>query len=312
VAGVLGGRPRAQQLQRVGGARAGLDRVGVQPPLAVGQRQRLDVQHEVAHDRVLEALGAAAARVDVVLGPPGAELGTGHGELADQRLQRLVVRVATDRLAQDRDRRAAGHLPVGEQLAGPRVQEHPARVAGAWLEPGQERPSHPVHRVDVAADVDDHRRDLQAVQQQPQSFVGRRDPQLSGRGGGDRGAHQVVQVQPLDLRQPQRAGDRVEDLVGRLQRATLLQARVVVQAHAGEHRHLLATQPGDAALAGGLDADVLWLQPRPPRAQELAQLGVQGHVLTVEVEVSPVGGSVRPRFAPPLVRAAPAQQPGRR
>ena len=73
----------------------------------------------------------------------------------------------------------------------------------------------------------------------------------------------------------QRAGQCVEDLLGRVRAAALLEADVVVDAHAREHRDLLAPQPLDAATAEIRDADVLGAHERAPRAQELAE-GVGG------------------------------------
>lgn len=92
--GVERGGPAAEESQSLGGARSGFCRLRVQAAFVVLQFERLDVGGELAHDGVVEARGAAAARDDVVVGPPDPELGTGDGELADQRAEGCVSRVA--------------------------------------------------------------------------------------------------------------------------------------------------------------------------------------------------------------------------
>src|SRR6478735_10273453 len=63
---VLGRRPRAEQRHRVGGRRAGLDRVDVEQLVLVAERAGLVVDRHWADDRVPVALGAIAAGEDVV------------------------------------------------------------------------------------------------------------------------------------------------------------------------------------------------------------------------------------------------------
>ena len=64
------------------------------------------------------------------------------------------------------------------------------------------------------------------------------------------------------------SGERVEDLLGGLGRAALLQAYVVVDANSGQVRDLFATQPFDAAAAVGRDADARRVNPGTPGSQE--------------------------------------------
>jgi hypothetical protein len=85
---------------------------------------------------------------------------------------------------------------------------------------------------------------------------------------------QMRQMRVLGVGQPQRAGDRVEDLRRHVPPVALLQARVVRHGHPGELRQLLAAQPRYPALPPVVrQPHVLRLQPGPPGAQELAELG---------------------------------------
>ncbi len=64
-----------------------------------------------------------------------------------------------------------------------------------------------------------------------------------------------VKVPACGRVQAQDAGERVEDLLGGLGRAAMLQAYVVVDADSGQVRDLFAAQPFDPAAAVGGDAD---------------------------------------------------------
>src|SRR5690349_11485016 len=75
-----------------------------------------------------QALAAARVQPHVVRGPAGAELAAAGGQLADEGGQVAVVRVAARLGAQERDRGVRGVVPVGVEVAGPRVEE---------VEPGQ-------------------------------------------------------------------------------------------------------------------------------------------------------------------------------
>lgn len=56
-----------------------------------------------------------------------------------------------------------------------------------------------------------------------------------------------MEMPTLGLVETQNASQRVENLLGRLGRTTLLQAYVVIHADSGQVRHLFATQPNDSA-----------------------------------------------------------------
>lgn len=83
----------------------------------------------------------------------------------------------------------------------------------------------------------------------------------------------------LRVGQLERAGDGVEDLRRHIAPVSLLQARVVRHGHPSQLRQLLAPQPRYPAVPPEVPhSHVLGLQPGPPGAQELAELGtrVQG------------------------------------
>ena len=65
----------------------------------------------------------------------------------------------------------------------------------------------------------------------------------------------------------QGAGQGVEDLIGRMLVASLLQPQVVVGADAGQHRELLAAQAGDLCPAARDQPDVLGPDQVAPRPQ---------------------------------------------
>ena len=97
-----------------------------------------------------------------------------------------------------------------------------------------------------------------------------------GAGGGVGGPGQVVEVGALGLGQPQGPRQRLEHGLGDAAEVAALQPRVVLHAEPGEHRELLAAQPGDppqpavdgqAGLAGG--------DPAAAGDEEVAHLGTQ-------------------------------------
>ena len=72
------------------------------------------------------------------------------------------------------------------------------------------------------------------------------------------GADQVEQVGAFDVVELQGAGDGFEDVLGDAADVAAFELRVVLDADPGEHRHLLAAQPGDAAAAAvGAQAGLL-------------------------------------------------------
>jgi len=82
-------------------------------------------------------------------------------------------------------------------------------------------------------------------------------------------------------------GEGVEDTLGGTAEIAPLHPVVVVDADAGERCYLLAAQPGHAARAIRLKTDVLGLDPRSPRGEEVADLAARVHA----VRVNRSGGS---------------------
>src|SRR5687768_543011 len=76
---------------------------------------------EVAYDRMVELLGAGGVPADVVGGPQGAELLAAGGQLPDELGQLPVVRVAAGLGPQQGYAVGGGAVPIGVEVAGPRV-----------------------------------------------------------------------------------------------------------------------------------------------------------------------------------------------
>lgn len=72
---------------------------------------------------VVEAFRASAVVADVVGAPAGAEFVAAGGELADEVVQVLVMRVAAGFGPQDGDGDVGGLVPVGVEAAGRGVKE---------------------------------------------------------------------------------------------------------------------------------------------------------------------------------------------
>ena len=90
---------------------------------------------------------------------------------------------------------------------------------------------------------------------------------------------EVEEVQPFGIVEAQCARDGVEHAVGRSVDVAALKLGVVVRAHAGEIRHLLATQPrhpSDVAVEH-VQPGLLGRHPRPARHQELPDLAPAIH-----------------------------------
>ena len=193
--------------------------------------------------------------------------------------QGAVVRVATGGGAQHGDDLAGGPFPVEVEGGGARVQEHePGGVHG----PGRGDEHLRVQRVAerVAGE------DVEPVVADERGATGDRVEDLLHRGthlllgaaraargkDGLRGAGQVEQVRALGVVELQRAGERVEHAVGDAAHVAALQARVVRDADAGQHGHLLAPQAGHAARPVGRQPGLLRADPPAARGQELADL----------------------------------------
>ncbi|BCY07376.1 hypothetical protein L3i22_024640 [Actinoplanes sp. L3-i22] len=76
----------------------------------------------------------------------------------------------------------------------------------------------------------------------------------------------------LVLVEPQRVGERAEQLGGGLGAARLFEAHQIVGGHAGQLRRLLAPQPGRAAARPGGQPDILRPEPLPGAADEVSEL----------------------------------------
>ena len=108
----------------------------------------------------------------------------------------------------------------------------------------------------------------------------------------------------LGLVELQRAGDRAEHLVGDAAEVAALQPGVVVDAHAGDHRHLLAPQsrhPPMAAVGG--EVRLLGGDLRPASAEEVADLRTMVHVPTVRRARPGKGGPASTRMRSVRARA---------
>src|SRR4051794_7788603 len=90
------------------------------------QLHRFEAERQLAHNRVLEALGSLVVEPHVVLCPQTAERLALQREFADQLAEALVIRVAASLSAERRDNIARNLLPVGEELRRSRVQEDEA------------------------------------------------------------------------------------------------------------------------------------------------------------------------------------------
>ncbi|GDY76634.1 hypothetical protein SAV31267_061190 [Streptomyces avermitilis] len=117
------------------------------------------------------------------------------------------------------------------------------------------------------------------------------------------------EVRVLGVRQPQRAGDRVEYLRGHVPSVALLEAGVVRDGHPGQLRQLLAAQPRHPAVPPEVrQAHVLGLQPGPAGAQKLAELGTPVQRLSgplygfgLFVHASSIHGRTTVNLSPPVV-----------
>ena len=106
---------------------------------------------------------------------------------------------------------------------------------------------------------------------------GRERRRRAGAVGPD-GAGEVEQVRAFGLVEPQAAGERIEHAFGDAAQVAAFHLGVVVDADAGEHRGLLAAQPGDApGAAEDRQAGLLRGDLRPARGEELADLVLGVH-----------------------------------
>src|SRR5436190_7205125 len=100
-----------------------------------------------------------------------------------------------------------------------------------------------------------------------------------------RGAREIEQMAVLCLVELQRARERLQHGLGHAAEAAALEARVVVDGHSGEERHLFPAQTGDAPRPGPVGAQprLFGRDPGASAGQELADLaaGVHGGTVTL-------------------------------
>ncbi len=224
-------------------------------------------------------------------GPVLAELRAPCRQLADERGELAVQRVASGFQPDDGGGGAAGQGPVDVVVAGAGVQEdEPGDVRSPFgVEVGcVQCPAQEVGRDEVLVRVVHEGRDREVVQD-PLDRGAHRPLRLPGgrrrRHGG--GAGQVEQVHAFGIIELERPCDPVEYALGGAADVAALQPRVVVHADPGQQRDLLATQarhpsfPAEIGQARLRRGDV-----RAAGDQELPYLVLRAHDSTV----IPVGG----------------------
>jgi hypothetical protein len=93
------------------------------------------------------------------------------------------------------------------------------------------------------------------------------------------GAGEVVQVRAFGVVEAQGPRQRVQDAVGDTGGVASLQALVVLDAHAGERRDLLAAQALDPSRSVARETDLLRRDLRPARGEELGDVLGGVHVI---------------------------------
>jgi hypothetical protein len=186
-------------------------------------------EFEFAGGGVAQRLGGCGVELDVVGGPPGAELSAAGRELTDQAGQAAVVGVAACFDAQGGDGVAGDEVPLGVEVAGTRVEEEVAgkvEAGGALcVDVGEQSPAEPVGGKDVHPVVADIGGSADAVKDAQQTLpharwargaarpggpgpARRTAPRLAGCAGG---GSEIEQMRPLGLVELQGARQRVED-----------------------------------------------------------------------------------------------------
>ena len=142
----------------------------------------------------------------------------------------------------------------------------------------------------------------------------RRRGAAAGPGRARRGGPgEVEQVQALGLVERERVGEGLQDALGHAGEVPALEARVVVDAHAGEHRDLLPAQAGHAPVrAPGGQPGLLRGDPGPAGREEVPGLVAVVHGVDATADRpgqgGPAGTPVGRRWRP----AAGASWTGRR
>jgi hypothetical protein len=194
--------PGGKQGELVGGLGAFLDTIGGdEQSWFTGHLEDVEGNVELTDLRVAVDLAAGAVLVDVAVGPVPAKLCAQRRQLADQRGQVAVERVAPRFQSQHRRRHAARELPVGEEVPSTGVEEdEPGKIGLVGLELRREQSaSHEVRRDEVLLRVVDDSRDGQVVQNllDGTSYRGRNFE--FGRGRSDRGVGEIEQVLAFDF-----------------------------------------------------------------------------------------------------------------
>ena len=232
--------------------------------------QRFVVQGEQADLGMPQPLAPRTAHHHLAAGPDPAEVGAAGGQVGDQRGQLRVVAVAPHRHPQLADGLRRPALPLGVQRPGGGVEEQVpgvVAVAAAVVQAAEQLGAQPVPGHHVEAVVRRERREVarggqESPQQRADAGLGRA---TSSGGGQGREVHAFRRVEV------ERAGQRVEDLGGRLGRPSLFQAHVVVHADARELGQFLAAQPAHPAATARDQPDVLRRHPPAPGTEEAAQ-----------------------------------------
>ena len=255
-----------------------------------------------------QGLGVASPRPRLRHLPELAELGRARAQVGQESLQPGVVRVAAGGAAQVGDDLPRGGGPLllgpchdGEGRVGRVVEEPEPRLVAPL---GRERGPVPVqrrgHRVpgqDVALGADHHRGQVGEPFDQPEDA--RAHEHLDGAGLRCRDPGQVEDVVTLVGVEPQRPDERADHLVRRVRPTSLLETHQVVHADPREHRHLFATQAGDATARAGRQPHVGRTDPFPGATQGAGELFAVGpHAPSMTRSGSALGRTAGPTTNP--------------
>jgi hypothetical protein len=172
-------------------------------------------------------------------------------------------------------------VPVGVERLGARFEEDEPRVVrrphGCGVELGEQRAPKVVGGEDVEAVIADvgggaGDRVECPLDLGPDAWLvlapARACP---GRLGG---AGEVEDVGALGVVELERPGQCLQDALGGAAHVSAFKARVVLDAHAGQHGDLFAAQPGNATSTVGRQPGLLGREPGAAGGQELPDLGL--------------------------------------
>jgi hypothetical protein len=269
-----------------------------------------------AHERVVDDPVTSPRPAHLVPAPEAAEVRALHEQLPDQGSQVGGVRIAARDRAELGDAAAGLLLPVGPQLTRFRAQERvPDRVA-LPRRPAEQARMHPrpagIGREDVVGPADHvGRAGAQGLEQQRRGRApGARRRLRRDRGPAGRLGRQGLQVLVLVPVEAHGLGQRVDDRGARPGLPAPLEPGVVVDAHPGQRRDLLAPQPGRAPRAGaGRQPGVLRADAFPPGPQEPAELS--GGPLCCHFSILPMSRAGLGPYCSPAPRTPePSRCPG--